>query len=66
VREGGIKFELSEIESPNEEYPFVSAFMELIRQLLHYVYVPGDLGLPHRVPGIWPFIDFIRDEVFLR
>jgi nuclear pore complex protein Nup205 len=66
VQEGGIKFELAEIEARNEEYPFVSSFLRLIFQLLKYRIVPSDLGLPYRASGVWPFIDFIREEVFLR
>lgn len=34
--------------------------------MLKYRIVPSDLGLPYRLPGIWPFINFIRDDVFLR
>lgn len=30
---GGIKFELEEVESRNEEYPYAIAFMSLIEQV---------------------------------
>lgn len=38
---GGIKFELAEIESRNEEYPFVSSFLRLICQVNKYFLSPS-------------------------
>lgn len=40
---GGLRFELGEIESRQEEYPYTLAFLELMDRLLQTV-IPSDLG----------------------
>ncbi|CAG0883896.1 unnamed protein product [Cyprideis torosa] len=70
---GGIKVELEEVETRNEEFPFTLAFVKLIKTLVTAGHKPGGGGLPlmlgsgQREPvGIDPYITFIIRSVFLR
>ena len=63
--EGGIKFELEEIEARSQEYPETIAFLKLIEQLVSFT-IPLSLGSSHRTPGFNPYLAFIRDSVFLK
>lgn len=63
--EGGIKYELEEVESRSETYPYTTAFLKLIGQLIQ-VSIPSQLGYPNRVPGFLPYLVFVRESVFLR
>ncbi|XP_043979844.1 nuclear pore complex protein Nup205 [Gambusia affinis] len=60
----GIEVELNEIESSCEEYPLTRAFCRLISTLVESS-VPGNLGAGLRVPGFQPYLNFLRDSVFL-
>ncbi|XP_014866480.1 PREDICTED: nuclear pore complex protein Nup205 [Poecilia mexicana] len=60
----GIEVELNEIESSCEEYPLTRAFCHLISTLVESS-VPGNLGAGLRVPGFQPYLNFLRDSVFL-
>lgn len=62
---GGIQIELEEIEARNEEYPLTLAFMELISVLTENP-IPAGLGIRIRAPGFQPYIDFLKDSVFLK
>ncbi|KAL5475599.1 hypothetical protein EMCRGX_G025430 [Ephydatia muelleri] len=64
-QEGSIQVELEEIESKAEEYPLTRAFLTLIEKLVS-VPIPGNLGTGHRVPGFQPYLEFLRDSVFLK
>lgn len=56
--------ELNEIESSCEEYPLTRSFCQLISTLVESS-VPGNLGAGLRVPGFQPYLNFLRDCVFL-
>ncbi|XP_077593969.1 nuclear pore complex protein Nup205 isoform X2 [Stigmatopora nigra] len=60
----GIEVELNEIESSCEEYPLTRAFCHLISTLAESS-VPLNLGAGLRVPGFQPYLNFLRDSVFL-
>ncbi|XP_032435561.1 nuclear pore complex protein Nup205 [Xiphophorus hellerii] len=60
----GIEVELNEIESSCEEYPLTRAFCHLISTLVESS-IPGNLGAGLRVPGFQPYLNFLRDSVFL-
>ncbi|XP_060933087.1 nuclear pore complex protein Nup205 [Limanda limanda] len=60
----GIEVELNEIESSCEEYPLTQAFCHLISTLVESS-LPVNLGAGLRVPGFQPYLNFLRDSVFL-
>ncbi|KAM8751340.1 nuclear pore complex protein Nup205 [Acanthopagrus schlegelii] len=60
----GIEVELNEIESSCEEYPLTRSFCHLISTLVENS-LPINLGAGLRVPGFQPYLDFLRDSVFL-
>lgn len=59
------KVELNEIESRCEEYPLTRAFCHLISTLVESSF-PSNLGAGLRPPGFDPYLQFLRDSVFLR
>ncbi|XP_053318181.1 nuclear pore complex protein Nup205 [Spea bombifrons] len=61
----GIEVELNEIESRCEEYPLTRAFCHLIGTLVESS-IPANLGAGLRAPGFEPYLQFLRDTVFLR
>ncbi|KAL3882663.1 hypothetical protein ACJMK2_028981 [Sinanodonta woodiana] len=64
-QKGGIKVELDEIESRNEEYVITRAFLELLDTLTN-IPIPAALGAGVRAAGFDPYLEFIRDDVFLK
>lgn len=58
------KVELNEIESSCEEYPLTRGFCHLISTLVESS-MPVNLGAGLRVPGFQPYLNFLRDSVFL-
>ncbi|XP_077372044.1 nuclear pore complex protein Nup205 [Festucalex cinctus] len=60
----GIEVELNEIESSCEEYPLTRGFCHLISTLIESS-LPLNLGAGLRVPGLQPYLNFVRDTVFL-
>ncbi|XP_061677386.1 nuclear pore complex protein Nup205 isoform X2 [Syngnathoides biaculeatus] len=60
----GIEVELNEIESSCEEYPLTRGFCHLISTLAESS-LPLNLGAGLRVPGFQPYLNFLRDSVFL-
>lgn len=60
-----LKVELNEIESRCEEYPLTRAFCQLISTLVESSF-PSNLGAGLRPPGFDPYLQFLRDSVFLR
>lgn len=56
--------ELNEIESSCEEYPLTRGFCHLISTLVESS-LPINLGAGLRVPGFQPYLNFLRDSVFL-
>eukprot|EP01135_Chromosphaera_perkinsii_P004553 Nk52_evm23s288 gene=Nk52_evmTU23s288 len=63
--EGGIVHELEDIESGDERYPELIAFLGLM-DVLTNVEPPANLGAAHRIPGIHPYIEFMIKHVLLR
>ncbi|KAF3819379.1 hypothetical protein GH733_013529 [Mirounga leonina] len=61
----GIEVELNEIECRCEEYPLTRAFCQLISTLVESSF-PSNLGAGLRPPGFDPYLQFLRDSVFLR
>ncbi|CAH2276623.1 nuclear pore complex Nup205 [Pelobates cultripes] len=61
----GIEVELNEIESRCEEYPLTRSFCQLIGTLVGSSF-PSNLGAGLRPPGFEPYLQFLRDTVFLR
>ncbi|XP_030322629.1 nuclear pore complex protein Nup205 isoform X3 [Calypte anna] len=61
----GIEVELNEIESRCEEYPLTRAFCRLVSTLVESSF-PSNLGAGLRPPGFDPYLQFLRDAVFLR
>ncbi|XP_041111407.1 nuclear pore complex protein Nup205 isoform X1 [Polyodon spathula] len=60
----GIEVELNEIESRCEEYPLTRSFCHLISTLVESSF-PTNLGAGLRPPGFEPYLQFLRDSVFL-
>lgn len=60
----GSQVELNEIESSCEEYPLTRGFCHLISTLVESS-LPINLGAGLRVPGFQPYLNFLRDSVFL-
>lgn len=60
----GIEVELNEIESSCEEYPLTRGYCHLISTLVESS-LPINLGAGLRVPGFQPYLNFLRDSVFL-
>lgn len=56
--------ELNEIESSCEEYPLTRGFCHLTSILVESS-LPVNLGAGLRVPGFQPYLNFLRDAVFL-
>ena len=56
---------MEEVESRNEEYPMLLAFLELMTTLIDCP-VPSKLGAGFRAPGFEPYLDFLRDSVLLK
>ncbi|XP_075066511.1 nuclear pore complex protein Nup205 isoform X3 [Mixophyes fleayi] len=61
----GIEVELNEIESRCEEYPLTRAFCHLIGTLVQSSF-PSNLGAGLRAPGFEPYLQYLRDAVFLQ
>lgn len=61
---GGILFELSEIESKEERYPYTLAFVKLLNTLLtnHYYQSRDTLA----DVNLWPYTQFVMKDVFQR
>ena len=57
--------ELDEVEARNEEFPMTYAFMQLMESLTDSP-VPAALGAGTRPPGLDPYLDFVRDSIFLK
>ena len=62
---GGIQTELEEVESRGEEYPMTRAFLTLLATLTDSP-VPAALGAGMRAPGFDPYLEYVRDAVFLK
>lgn len=64
VFDASFQVELNEIESSCEEYPLTRGFCHLISTLVESS-LPVNLGAGLRVPGLQPYLNFLRDTVFL-
>jgi hypothetical protein len=65
---GGIRFELAEIESRRTEYPYVTAFVELVRQLIRHdaVSLASGISPPLTEASLSAYTQFIQKDVFER
>lgn len=63
--QGGLAAELENIEAKREEYPMTLGFLDLINALTDQS-MPGTLGVGTRVPGLEPYLFFIRESVLLK
>ncbi|XP_063674250.1 nuclear pore complex protein Nup205-like [Bolinopsis microptera] len=61
----GIQSELEEIESRSETYPETRGFLNLLKGLLSTT-IPGSLGVGYRQPGLIPYLNFVKESVFLK
>ncbi|XP_002740701.1 nuclear pore complex protein Nup205 [Saccoglossus kowalevskii] len=61
----GIQVELDEVEARNEEFPMLLGFLDFMNTLTD-IPVPASLGAGFRAPGFDPYLDFLRDVVFLK
>ncbi|CAL1531629.1 unnamed protein product, partial [Lymnaea stagnalis] len=61
----GLKVELEEIESRNEEFHLSRGFLELMGSLTQFP-VPMGLGAGTRSPGLDPYLDFILNSLLLK
>ena len=57
--------ELEEIESRSETYPETRGFLNLLKGLLSTT-IPGSLGVGYRQPGLIPYLNFVKESVFLK
>ena len=62
----GFNSELENVETRNEEYPMTESFLQLVDGLLETGGIPLNLGQGTRKPGFEPYLDLIRDAIFLR
>jgi hypothetical protein len=65
---GGIRFELAEIEARREEYPYVTAFVELLHQLLRHDSAALAAGVTPvlQEPSLAAYAMFVQRDVFER
>ena len=56
---------MDEVEARNEEFPMTRAFLSLMNTLTENP-IPASLGIGYRSPGFQPYLDFLRDSVFLK
>ena len=76
----GVEIELEEVEAAHRLYPATIPFLKLLATLMHtqqriplrdrlseaesITTIPENLGQPHRLPGIGPFVAFVVNNVF--
>ena len=60
-----LQIELEEIEAREEVYPETRAFLEFLLVLAENSPIPETLGAGYRTRGIGPYLQFVRDNVFL-
>jgi len=60
----GLAVELESVETRNEEYPLTRAFLHLL-DVLTETGIPSSLGTGFRSPGFEPYLQFVRDLIFL-
>ncbi|XP_077999885.1 nuclear pore complex protein Nup205-like [Glandiceps talaboti] len=61
----GIEVELDEIEARNEEFPMTLGFLEFMNVLTD-IPIPASLGAGFRSPGFDPYLEFLKDSIFLK
>ncbi|XP_033102050.1 nuclear pore complex protein Nup205-like isoform X2 [Anneissia japonica] len=61
----GIPLDLEIVESRNEEFPLTIGFLEFMSCLVD-IPIPDTLGSGLRAPGFDPYLEFLRDQVFLK
>ncbi|KAK7077982.1 hypothetical protein SK128_011882 [Halocaridina rubra] len=61
----GLLVDIEEVESSKEEFPLTRALLKLLSSLVR-AGIPSLLGAATRQPGFRPYLDMIRDCIFLR
>ncbi|KAK8387299.1 hypothetical protein O3P69_018111 [Scylla paramamosain] len=61
----GLLVDIEEVESSREEFPLTRAVLKLLSCLVQ-AGIPPMLGAATRQPGFRPYLDMIRDQIFLR
>lgn len=61
----GLLVDIEEVESSREEFPLTQAILKLLSTLVH-AGIPPMLGAATRQPGFRPYLDMVRDKIFLR
>lgn len=61
----GLLVDIEEVESSREEFPLTRAILKLLSSLVQ-AGIPPMLGAATRQPGFRPYLDMIRDQIFLR
>jgi nuclear pore complex protein Nup205 len=62
----GILYELDEIETRNETYVQLRAFLNLLNALVRHGMFPENLGVGYRTPGVAPYFQFVIEHVLLK
>ncbi|KAK2179080.1 hypothetical protein NP493_515g00009 [Ridgeia piscesae] len=62
---GGMQIEVDEVEARNEEFPMTRAFLQLMDTLTDSP-IPAGLGVGLRAPGFQPYLEFLREHIFLK
>lgn len=65
IQRQGLNAELDDIETRLEEFPMTRAFLDLV-DVLTDSSIPLNLGAGTRTPGFEPYLNFVRDSVFLK
>ncbi|XP_076058270.1 nuclear pore complex protein Nup205 isoform X2 [Oratosquilla oratoria] len=61
----GLEGDIEELECSHEEFPLTRAFLRLMLDLVCSG-VPPMLGVSTRMPGLVPYLVFVRDKIFFR
>ena len=56
---------MDEVEARNEEFPMTRAFLQLMDTLTDSP-IPAGLGVGLRAPGFQPYLEFLREHIFLK
>ncbi len=57
--------ELEEVEARNEDFSMTLGFLELMNVMTETP-IPAALGAGYRAPGFEPYLNYLRDSIFLK
>ena len=57
--------ELEEVEARNEDFSMTLGFLELMKVMTETP-IPAALGAGYRAPGFEPYLNYLRDSIFLK